>query len=88
MWKGIDAPARALANEAKRNEAKTRTKMTNVKASIARLVGALGRGSMPEETIYERLQQLEAERIDLERRLADAESTVSEQSLPSYASEA
>jgi site-specific DNA recombinase len=79
---------KALAAEAKRDEAKTRTKLVNVKAAIARFVGALERGSMPEEMIYERLQQLEAERLDLERRLADAELTLSEQPARSYSLEA
>jgi site-specific DNA recombinase len=79
---------KALAAEAKRDEAKTRKRLTDVKASIARFVGALERGSMPEETIYGRLQQLEAERVDLERRLDDAELTLSEQPARSYSFEA
>jgi hypothetical protein len=79
---------KALAAEAKRDEAKTRKKLTDVKSSIVRLVGALERGSMPEETIFDRLQQLEAERLDLERRLSDAELTLSEQPARSYSLEA
>lgn len=86
--RGYVQKRRELAEEAKRGEAQTRKRLTDVKASIMRFIAALDRGSMPEDFIHEKLQQLEAERVDLERRLADAESAQAEYPLARLHSEA
>ena len=65
-----------LARAAKREEKDLRKQLANVGGSILRYMTALERESMPEDLIYSKLQELEAERRALQARLSTAGQTL------------
>lgn len=66
-----------LAKAAKHEEADLRKKLSACEGAIFRYMAALERQSLPEDMITQRLAELQTERKGLQKRLAQAEETLS-----------
>jgi hypothetical protein len=66
-----------LAKAAKREEADLRKRLSACEGAIFRYMNALERQSLPEDLITQRLAELQTERKGLQKRLAQAEETLS-----------
>ena len=79
--KTFEVEYRAEQTRARGEGAKTEKRLVEVEGAIRRFVNALETGSMPESVIHKRLQELEAERVNLEERRLLADATIAKVSL-------